>query len=115
MTQWQVVEHFSALKDGALSFTQATLSRKLKPDTRASLEKEAAGYANALSAKRVRIVTHPLVDKALLQWQQAKEEHGESVTGPMLFEKRRRIEDLLDVPEDQRLVGTGWLQSFLRA
>jgi hypothetical protein len=64
------------------------LSKKLKPEVRAELKERAASNPTALSGKRARIVTHPGVERALWLWQQNMEAKNESVTGPMLIEKR---------------------------
>jgi hypothetical protein len=37
---------------------------------------------------------------------------GETVTGDMLIEKRRRLENAFNVPEEERLRNGGWLGSF---
>ena len=42
------------------------------------------------------------------------EHKGETVSGPMLREKRRRFEDQFQVPENERLQGESWIQSFCR-
>jgi hypothetical protein len=43
------------------------------------------------------------------------ESKGETVNGPMLCEKHRQFEDLLDVPDSEHLSGDGWLTPFCRA
>lgn len=43
------------------------------------------------------------------------EAKGEQVNGPMLKEKRHEFEELFNVPEEERLLGDGWLKSFCRA
>lgn len=62
----------------------------------------------------MRVVTCPEVDQALRLWQQDMQNKGEVVTGPMLVEKRKRFEELLNVSEEDRLTGVGWLTSFKR-
>ena len=42
------------------------------------------------------------------------EDKAEHVSGPMLREKRKRFEDLLGVPEEERLTGDGWVASFTK-
>jgi hypothetical protein len=111
--QSDVVTHFKTLQSGALTFTQATLSRKLKE--RPDLEKRVGDNPNALSSKRPRVVTRPDVEKALFLWVRHMEQKGEQVNGPMLKEKRCRFEVLFNVPEDERLTGEGWIAPFCRA
>ncbi|KAF8263657.1 hypothetical protein EI94DRAFT_1875459, partial [Lactarius quietus] len=55
--QTQVVNHFKTCKDGALIFTQPTLSRKL--EQRAEVKSCGDSNPNALSSKQPHIVTHP--------------------------------------------------------
>ena len=111
-SQADVVQHFATKHTGALVFTQSTLSRKLKTHT--NLEQRVHDNPSALSSKRPRIVTRPDVEKALVCWIRAMEDKQEHFTGPMLREKRRRFEDLLDVPEEERLTGDGWVTSFTK-
>ncbi|KAG2743486.1 hypothetical protein P692DRAFT_201723452 [Suillus brevipes Sb2] len=97
---------------GALNFTQSTLSRKLREHPK--MEAQINDNPNALSLKRPRIVTRPDVECALILWVRHMESRRETVTGPMLREKRKRFEDEFDVPENERLSGE-WLQSFCTA
>jgi hypothetical protein len=90
--QEQVVKHFATKQHDALHFTQPTLSRKVK--MRAELEARAQSYPNALSTKRARIVTRPNVERALVLWFQPMAAKRETVSGPMLKEKRRRSRNL---------------------
>jgi hypothetical protein len=39
---------------------------------------------------------------------------GEIITGLMLQEKHARFEELLNVPDNQRLSGDGWVMSFCK-
>ena len=112
ISQIDVVQHFATLQTGALKFTQATLSRKIK--VREDLERRVHDNPSALSSKRPRIVTRPDVEKALVVWIRAMEDKGEHTSGPMLREKRKRFEDLLGVPEEERLTGDGWVPSFTK-
>ncbi|KAI0688804.1 hypothetical protein C8T65DRAFT_551116, partial [Cerioporus squamosus] len=105
MTQNQVVKHFGSLKTGRLVFTQGALSKNLK--RRGELEKQSDGCANAVSMKRRRVVTAPEVDTALEMWTKNMEARGETYTGGMLVEKRRRFEEQLGIPEERRLKGQG--------
>lgn len=43
------------------------------------------------------------------------ERRGETMTGPMLMEKRWRFEEKLEVPDSERLKGAGWVPSFCKA
>ena len=61
--QTQVVRHFKTRKEGALIFTQPTLSRKL--EQRTELKSCGDSNPNALSSKRPRIVIRPNVERAL--------------------------------------------------
>ncbi|KAL1715102.1 hypothetical protein EV715DRAFT_175250, partial [Schizophyllum commune] len=106
MKQGEVVAHFGSLKKGQLLFSQSALSKR--HSQREAMEDEAQnGPANALSAKRRRVVTQPQVDKGLYLWTKRMEAKGESFTGPMLAEKRKRLEELFNVPPEERLKGTG--------
>ncbi|KAJ7861115.1 hypothetical protein B0H14DRAFT_3619970, partial [Mycena olivaceomarginata] len=106
MSQQEVSEHFKGLKDGALLFSQETLSRKLA--MRSELENRVNSNPNALSMKQERVVTRPDVERALVLWvEHMVEEKGETVTGDMLMEKRARFEEQFDVPEEQRLKNKG--------
>jgi hypothetical protein len=111
--QAAVVEHFKSRANDALLFTQATLSRRLK--NRAEFEARVESNPNALSSKRPRIVTHPEVDRALFLWLKHMEEKREVVNGPMLVEKRKRFENELKVPVEERLTSDGWVASFCKA
>jgi hypothetical protein len=111
--QAQVVQHFKSLESGALIFTQSTLSRKLRE--RPEMEARQNDNPNALSSKRPRVVTRPDVERAIILWIRHMENKGETVTGPMLREKRKKFEDEFDVPEKERLSGEAWVQSFCKA
>ncbi|KAI9447007.1 hypothetical protein BJY52DRAFT_1093110, partial [Lactarius psammicola] len=103
--QSQVVEHFKTRREGALVFTQSTLSRKL--EQRAELEAHREANPIALSSKRPRVVTRPDIERALVLWIAHMQEIKETVTGPMLQVKRKRFKEMLDVPENERLSGEG--------
>jgi Tc5 transposase DNA-binding domain len=113
MEQAAVVKHFATKADGALVFNQSTLSRKLQ--MRPQLEERVLSNPNALSSKRPRVVTRPDIEKALVLWFQGIERKGETVNGPMLQAKRRVFEDRFGVPEEERMLGNGWIASFCRA
>ncbi|KAJ3559043.1 hypothetical protein NP233_g11363 [Leucocoprinus birnbaumii] len=110
MTQQEVANHFGSLHDGALLFTQETLSRKLKQ--RPELTKRVDETPNALSSKRPHVVTRPDVERALFLWVKHMEEKGEHVSGPMLVVKRQRFEEQFGVPRDERLQSDSWVSSF---
>ena len=112
-SQGKVVRHFSERIDGALIFKQSTLSRKIK--MRATLEERAKSIPTALSSKRARVVTRPDVERALILWVRHMEEKKETVSGSILREKRKQIEEMLQVPETERLPGEGWVAPFRKA
>jgi hypothetical protein len=60
MSQAAVVEHFKSKADGALVFTQSSLSRKLQDQE--CLEARVQSNPNALSSKRPHVVTQPDVE-----------------------------------------------------
>ena len=111
--QGDVVRYFATRPEGPLIFTQSTLSRKLQHHS--EMEAHAMSNANALSSKRPCIVTRPDVDRALWLWVQHMEQQREVINSAMLTAKRAVFEEALDVPEDERLTGPGWVQSFCRA
>ncbi|KAN0134130.1 hypothetical protein V8E53_008067 [Lactarius tabidus] len=94
--QSQVVEHFKTHREGALFFTQSTLSRKLEQCAKLEACKEA--NPNALSSKRPRVVTHPDIEQALVLW----------------IAHMQGFEEMLNVPENEWLSGEGWIQSFCK-
>lgn len=112
MSQPKVVEFFAERKEGPLIFTQSSLSRKLRD--RAKLEDRVHENPNALSGKRSRVVTRPDVERALVLWFKSMQQKGETVSGPMLVEKRSRFEKEFEVPEEECLKGSGWVQSFCK-
>ena len=71
--------------------------------------------ANALSSKQPRIVTRPDVDRALWLWVQHMEQKTEVINSAMLVANQAVFEEALDVPEDERLTGPGWVQSICQA
>ncbi|KAF8228277.1 hypothetical protein L208DRAFT_1404088 [Tricholoma matsutake] len=113
VSQGEIVQHFASKTDGALIFTQSTLSRKLK--LRPELEKHVASYPNALSSKHARIVTRPDVERALILWLKHMEEKGETVNSPMLKAKQSKFEEQFNVPELEHLPGDGWILPFCKA
>jgi len=108
--QADVVKYFATRPEGPLIFTASTLSCKLQH--RSGMEARVSSNPNALSSKRPRVVTRPDVDHALWLWAQHMEHKREVINGPMLVAKRAVFEEALGVPEDERLTGSGWLQSF---
>lgn len=111
--QERVIEHFKTLQEGALEFTQSTLSRKLKK--RAELQERVNSHPNALSGKCPRAVTSPEVEKVLILWVRSMEEKGEMVNGKMLCEKQARFEKEVNIPKESRLTGDGWVAPFCKA
>ena len=77
VNQGEVVKFFATRPEGALVFTQSTLSRKLQH--RSEIEVRMTSVPNALSSKRLRIVTRPDVDRALWLWVQHMEQKREVV------------------------------------
>ena len=61
------------------------------------------------------MVTRPDVERALILWVHHMEEKGETFSGPMLLEKHKTFEEMLQVPEDERLHGGGWLGLFCQS
>jgi hypothetical protein len=112
-SQGDIVKHFGTLPTGALIFNQSTLSRKLRQ--RSGMEARVSSHPNALSGKRPRAVVRPDVERALILWIRHMENKGETVTGLMVKEKRRRFEDEFQVPETERLSGNSWIQRFCAA
>lgn len=115
ISQLQVVKHFASLSEGALFFSQGSLSRHLSSEGRKEDQEKAAATSNALSSKRARIVTRPDVEKALIFWVKHMERKREQVTGPMLAAKRTTFEVTLNVPVDERMSSNGWISKFCKA
>ena len=113
INQGEVIRHFATRQEGALLFSQSTLSRKLQQ--RSDMEARVHSNPNALSSKRPRIVTRPDVDHALKLWVQHMEQKQEVFNASMLIAKRAAFEDSLNVPEEERLPGPGWVSSFCHA
>ena len=103
MSQGNIVKYFTTHPDHPLKFNQSTLSRKVK--SRADLEERANSTPTALKSKRKRIVTRPDVERALVKRFQHMKKRGETISGPMLMEKRRRFEERFEVPDSERLKG----------
>ncbi|KAJ7794358.1 hypothetical protein B0H14DRAFT_2290940, partial [Mycena olivaceomarginata] len=109
MSQTAIVEYFSSRPDaegGKLLFKQPALSKKTKQKDKIRAL-VATAEPNILSMKRARVVTSPEVDKALGLWAQDMEQKRRTVTGPMLIGWGKRFEVALNIPEEQRLTGTG--------
>ncbi|KAF7966022.1 hypothetical protein HWV62_40479 [Athelia sp. TMB] len=114
LSQPQLVKYFANKNDGALKFTQSALLRHLSESGRTADQAKLASNPTALSLKRVRVVTRPDVEKALVLWVQNIEEKGEQVNGPMLIAKREKFEKAMDVPEEQRMKSDGWVANFYK-
>ena len=108
--QGEVVQYFATRPQGTLLFSQSTLSHKLRQHL--EMEAHVDSILNALSSKRPHAVTRPDVDHALWLWVQQMDWKGETVNGGMLVAKREAFEKALEVPEDKRLLGPGWIQPF---
>ena len=63
INQGDVVKYFATRPQGALLFSQSTLSRKLRQ--RPAMEARVESIPNALSCKRPRVVTRPDVDRSI--------------------------------------------------
>ncbi|KAF5350334.1 hypothetical protein D9758_012795 [Tetrapyrgos nigripes] len=99
---------------GALILSQSTVSRIRK--NRNELRARAAMNPTALSAKKERAVQRPDVERCLYLWvRHIEDEKCETVSGPMLQEKRAEFEEGLGVPQEERLSGRGWIGSFCKA
>ena len=103
ISQEAAVQHFATLCDEALIFNQASLSRHLSKKGRQQDQAKLASTPTSLSSKRIHVVTRPDVEQALRLWVEHMESKRETVSQPMLIEKRARFEDMLNVPEPQRL------------
>ncbi|KAF8573267.1 hypothetical protein K439DRAFT_1375931 [Ramaria rubella] len=66
VSQSDIVAHFASKVEGALHFSQGTLSRKMK--SWSSLDERVTSNMNALSSKHPCIVTWPDVERALVLW-----------------------------------------------
>jgi hypothetical protein len=110
INQGEVVIYFATRPEGALLFTQSTLSCKLWqcPEMEAHVESN----PNALSCKRPCIVTRPDVDWALWLWVQQMDQKGEVVNSRTPLAKWEVFGEAMNVPEDKRFPGPGWIQSF---
>ncbi|CAK5282048.1 unnamed protein product [Mycena citricolor] len=107
-TQCQVVDHFWnwADKDSCkLLFTQSALLKKIKKKD--EIQAYVANILGAQSQKHARVVTCPTVDEALLLWVQDMEQKKNTVMGVMLVEKRKQLEEVMNVPNKKHLMGMG--------
>jgi hypothetical protein len=66
ISQWDVVNYFATRPEGALHFTQSTLSQKLQHHS--EMEARVHSNPNALSSKQPCVITRPDVDHALWLW-----------------------------------------------
>ncbi|KAJ3779959.1 hypothetical protein GGU10DRAFT_248935, partial [Lentinula aff. detonsa] len=106
IAQHRICEHFANRPQGALIFTQATVSCITRD--RNQLLDRAESNSNALSSKRPCVVTRPDVERALYLWvQHLNGELGETASGPMLEAKRLEFEKAFNVQEKERLTGRG--------
>ncbi|KAG2903813.1 hypothetical protein PC115_g15192 [Phytophthora cactorum] len=66
-----------------------------------------------LQRRRTATLAQPAVDDALANWVHQYQARRISLSGDLLKEKARRIEELLDTPKDLCLrFSNGWLQAF---
>ncbi|KIK77214.1 hypothetical protein PAXRUDRAFT_167499 [Paxillus rubicundulus Ve08.2h10] len=108
VSQANIVDHFQTCHEGALIFNQSTLSHKLRECPK--MEACSNDNPTALASKRPWVVTRPDVECTLVLWVQDMEQKGETVSGPMLREKKKRFEDKFQVPEAEKLLGESWVQ-----
>ncbi|KAH0583036.1 hypothetical protein H2248_010921 [Termitomyces sp. 'cryptogamus'] len=113
LSQSDICDHFGSKLDGALVFSQAALSRKLK--NREEMEARVNDNPNVLSSKHPHAVTRPDVEWAFFLWVKHIEEKQETVNGPMLKEKQKHFEKNFNVPENECITGNGWIPSFCQA
>ena len=111
--QQEVVDYFATRPEDPLFFSRVTLSRKLK--RRPEIEAHVESNPHALSRKRSRTPKSPDVECELLGWVQLMQQKGAVVKTGMLIERRKVLEEKLNVPGDKRLTGHGWVQSFCHA
>ena len=107
ISQEETVKHFKTLNDDALLFNQASLSCHLTQKGHKQDLAKLAATPTALSSKHACIVTRPDVKEALKLWVEHMESKQEHVTQVMLIKKQGQFEDMLEVPEFQRLQSGG--------
>ena len=111
VTQEATVKHFKTLHDEALVFNKASLAIWLR---RGQDQAKLTATPSALSSKCIHIVTRPDVEETLWLWVEHMESKQETVSQLMLIEKGAQFEDMLGVPESQRLWSNGWCQKLLQ-
>ncbi|KAH9013971.1 hypothetical protein EDB85DRAFT_1852030, partial [Lactarius pseudohatsudake] len=107
ISQPEVVKYFSNCSEGALLFSQSALSQHLSQKGREEDQQRLLSNPTALSGKKAQLVTWPDVEKALFLWVKHMEEKLEHVTSAMLVAKQGKFEDLLEIPEEERLHSDG--------
>jgi hypothetical protein len=107
-----VVKLFANHSEGALLFSQSTLSHCLAQNGQEEDQQCLFSNSSALSGKRTQIVTQSDVEKALILWAKHMEEKLEHMTSAMLVAKQGKFEDLMDLPEEETLCSDGWVQKF---
>jgi hypothetical protein len=115
LSQPEVVKYFANRLERALLLSQSALTRHLAKKGREEDQQRLLSNPTALSGKRAQVVTRPDVEKALVLWVKHIKEKWEHVTSAMLVAKQGKFEDLMDVPEEERLRSDGWVQKFCRA
>ena len=67
-----------------------------------------------LTVKRARLVKHPEIESALVEWILQCQHNGARITGDLICEKAKRFSELRGIPEDDHLsFSNGWLSAFL--
>ena len=98
INQGRVVRYFATRPQGALLFSQATLSRKLQQRT--EMEARVESIPNALSSKRPCVVTRPDVDCALALWVQEMNRKGEVVNSAVSIVRATARDDIEIIDSD---------------
>ena len=112
VSQEATVNHFKHLCDNALVFNQGTLSCHLTQKGHEQDNAKSVATPTALSSKRVRIITRLDVEEALWLWVQHMESKWETISQAILVEKRAQFEDMLEVPESERLQSSRAVQDY---
>jgi hypothetical protein len=112
MNQDKVVKHFGTQANNPWTFTQVTLSWRLKE--RAEMESHLNNNPNTLESKWPWVVTCPDVEKALFLWHRSMQEKGVVVNRHMLIEKRKHFKELFELPNEERLTAAGLQGLFCR-
>ena len=116
-SQKDVANYFSTCSDadgGGLIMDCSTVSR-IKAN-RTKIMMQAKATPSGLDMKKPHQVVSPEVEHALYLWvRHLNDKKGEVASGPMLYKKRTEFEKALNIPEEERLTGKGWIPPFCRA